>query len=177
MAFWENFKSVEEVVWDILQKCATYFLPFRESLPIFSRYRFDDIKWFLNCWRLNVISYLSLFIYLYLIYNFLINFANSTGEYSHLRWGTFKRMRKKEREKRKRKGVEGFIARYRYGYLTQEFVAVIVVHCAGPHFFRTTGDVQYLSMKRDLRAKITTGVSGGAALILRRPSWRFSSHF
>jgi len=44
--------------------------------------------------------------------------------------------------------VEGFIARYRREYYTQALVAVIVVHCAGPHFFWTSGDVQYLSMKR-----------------------------
>jgi len=79
------------------------------------------------------------------------------------------RTRKKEEGgQRKRKGAEGFIARYRHGYLTQEFVAIIVVHCTGSHFFWTTGDVQYLSMKRDLRAEITTGVSGGEALILHR---------
>lgn len=48
----------------------------------------------------------------------------------------------------KGKGAEGFIVRYRYEYLTQALVAIIVVHCTGPHFFWTTGDVQYLSMKR-----------------------------
>jgi len=62
----------------------------------------------------------------------------------HLR----REMREGRERRRKRKGVEGFIARYRREYYTRAFIAIIVVHCAEPHFFRPSGDVQYLSMKR-----------------------------
>lgn len=103
--------------------------------------------------------YLSISIRKYTFWNFKATSRLSSGQIVILAWE-----KKEEKKKEKEKASRVLSIWYLYEYLTQALVAIIVVHCIGLHFFGTTRDVQYLSMKRG----ITTGVSNGAALIFRR---------